>query len=457
MKINEGIFKAYDIRGIFRKDLTPEIAEKIGKAFGTFIGRGKKIIVGRDVRLSGKILKNALVSGLISVGCDVVDADIVPSPLLYFAIVYKNLDGGIMITASHNPPEWNGFKFCKEKAILIGEGLGLEKVKKIVLNEKFNKNTRKGKVEKYNNIFEDYKKIVLNKIPISVGKKLKVVIDAVNSVSTLIAPKILEECGCEVITLNERLDGSFPSHLPEPNEKTLQELKEEVIKSNANLGLGFDGDADRVVFVDDKGRTLTGDIATMIFAKYYLKQRKNLKIVFDVPSSSAVEDVIRENGGIPLISRVGHTFMMDRIMKENAIFGGEISSHFYFSELYNLNDAMFAALKMVEILTKEKKKLSELVDILPKYFKIPIKEIECPDQLKLRVMEKVKEDFLKNGYNILDVDGIKVFDKDGWVLIRPSNTLPVIKINAEAKTEGNVKELFELGENTLKEEILKLS
>ncbi len=449
--IDENIFRAYDIRGIFGKDLTAETAERIGKAFGSYIGSGKEILVGRDARLSGETLRDALVKGLTSVGCNVVDLGVVPTPVLYFSIEYLKKDGGVMITASHNPPEWNGFKLCGKNGVSISEGLGLEKVKEIFLEQKFNL-AAEGSINHHEKIIDEYVKFVTSKIKLK--NKLKVVLDTGNGVCALTAPEILEKLGCEVVTINEELDGRFPNRSPDPTEEALSVLSEVVLKEKADIGIAFDGDGDRVAFVDEKGRYVSsGNLTIPIFASTILKSNKNSKIVFDVCCSNAVEEIIKVNGGIPLVNRVGRAYIRNRMLEEGAIFGGEHSNHLFFSDIFGFDDGVFAGVKMVELLSNSEKPLSKFVDDIPVYPSIPVKEIVCPDNLKFGVMKNLKKRFSSLGYKIIDLDGIKILNNDGWVLIRPSNTLPAIKINSEAKTMDKAKELFRFAQDIVREEI----
>jgi len=448
--MNENIFRAYDIRGIFGKDLTTEIAEKIGKAFGTFIGEGKNLVVGRDVRLSGKALSDAVISGLTSVGCNVTNIGIVPTPILYFAIAHQKYDGGIVVTASHNPSEWNGFHLCKERGLFCAQGSGMEKVKDLVLKNRFKRTKRIGKVETYNKIFRDYTDFVLSKI--KVRKKFKIVLDCSNGTTALITPRLLELIGCEVVALNGEPDGRFPAHLPEPNEETLKKLKEKVVELKADLGVGYDCDGDRAVFVDERGRIVNLDKTPIIFIDDVLKKTKNAKILYDVSCSLAIEEFIKNKNGIPLISKVGHAFFPEKMINMNISFGCERSAHYYFSETYGFDDGTFSTLKMIEILSNSGKSLSEIADSLPHYYTTQ-KNFACDDKAKFEIIKNLKIKFSKLGFNINDLDGMKAFDEESWVLIRPSNTEPLIRIFAEAKNENKLKKLFGLGESLLKEEI----
>ena len=444
--MKESIFREYDIRGIYGKDFTAEDSEKIGKGFGTFLGKNKKVVVGRDVRVSSKEIRDFFISGIVSTGCNVIDIGLVPTPILYFATIHLKADAGVMITASHNPPEWNGLKFVRGNGQFIF-GKEMEKIKDMVLNEKFEETKERGKVEFYENIFKDYSEFVLSKVKIE--RKLKIVLDTSNSVCGLFAPKILEMAGCEVKVINEELDGRFPAHLPEPTEENLKELSKRVLEENADFGAGFDGDGDRVVFVDEKGRIISdGNPIIILFANQILKKQKNAKIVFDICCSSIVKEFIEKNGGIPIITRVGHVFIKDKLMKENAVFGGEYSNHFYFSETFHFDDGIFACLKMAEIISGNKK-LSEMVDSIPKYFTKYNWNFECSDEKKFEVVEKLKEKLKEEGFNILELDGVKAIFKDGWIVWRASNTQPQIKVYVEAKTKERFDELCKIAEGEL--------
>lgn len=432
------IFRAYDIRGVFGEDLTEEVATRIGAAFAKFLGGEREVLVARDVRLSGEKLKEALVSGLLS-GCNATDIGIVPTPLLYFALHRLQKDAGIMVTASHNPPEWNGFKAFSRKGAIGGKDM--EKVKQIA--EEFNSERlgkKRGKIRSYKSAIQEYMDFVLNKIEIR--RKLKVVADTANGTCGLVVPTLFKRLGCKIVTINQNPDGRFPAHLPEPKEETLSELKREVVRNKADLGIGYDGDGDRAVFVDEKGNVIPGDLTLLVFAKDVLQKIKGAKIVYELSCSMAVEEYIKELGGIPIVERVGHTFIMDRMIKEDAIFGGEKSSHFYFSECHGVDDAVFGSLRMAEILSKSNERLSESVNSLPKYPSIYEKNFQCPDHLKFSVIEKLRSKFKDSGLTVLDMDGVKLLEKDGWVLLRPSNTEPIIRVSAEAKTEERLEELY---------------
>jgi len=446
------MFRAYDIRGIYGKDLTDDFAEKIGKGFGTFIGAGKKLAVGRDVRVGSEQLKNAVAKGLVSTGCQVDDLGIVTTPILYFGIAHKDKDGGVMVTASHNPPEWNGLKLCREKGVIVGQGSGMEEIRNIIARATFSEVAKKGKVETYEGIVDEYARFVLDKIRIM--RKLKVVLDTGNSVPGIVAPMLFRQMGCRVEVLNEKLDGTFPSRSPEPNEASLQQLVSTVEKTKADFGVGYDGDGDRAVFVDDNGRILTGDFASIIFAQAFITKWKR-KVVYDISCSSAVEEAIKAKGGVPVVERVGRPFMMDRVLREKAVFGGERSGHFYFPDIYGLDDGTFASLKMAEILSGGDTHLSQMIDRIPKYYSSTT-NVPFSDQHKFKIIERLKAKFQEKGFQILDIDGVKAHDEKGWVLLRPSNTEPLIRIFAEGKTKQKLAQLLDLAKKMLKEEAEKL-
>jgi phosphomannomutase/phosphoglucomutase len=452
-EISEQIFRAYDIRGIYGKDLTPKIAELLGKGLGSYIGVAKTVAVGRDVRVSGLQLRNAIVRGLISVGLKVVDLGMVTTPIFYWAIPQKGLDGGVMITASHNPPKWNGFKLCRENGMIIGQGSGMENIKEIILEKKFTQTEVRTKPQTYRPILSEYAKFILNKI--KVEKKLEVVLDPGNGATAIIAPTLFKQAGCAVRVINEKPDGNFPSRGPEPKEETLHQLKTEVTKTGADFGVGYDGDGDRSVYVDDKGRVLLGDEISVIFSKALIK-KKGDKVVIDVSCSLALEESIKQNNGTPIVERVGRPYMMGRTLEEGAVFGGERSGHFYFPEIFGIDDGIYASLKMAEILSSSNRKLSEIIDSLPKYHNDTF-NVKCPDMHKFVVTKKTEALFAEKGYEILNIDGVKAYTGDGWILVRPSNTEPLIRVFVEGKTEEKLKRLMNLAKNLVENEVKKAS
>ncbi|RLF98007.1 MAG: phosphomannomutase/phosphoglucomutase, partial [Thaumarchaeota archaeon] len=360
-KFKPEIFRAYDIRGVYGVDLSEDLAKTIGLAYGTMLGNRGRVVVGRDVRLSGEALVSAAAEGLAEAGCDVMDIGLVTTPMSYFAVVHLKADGGIQVTASHNPPEWNGFKLIKKGGETLSAGAGMEELRDMVLQGGFRRGERRGIIEKLD-ILESYVNFIVSKVEIE--RPLKIAIDYSNGAAAISFPKIAERVGLKIEALNDVPDGRFPGHLPEPREDTLRDLQDLVIKTKVDFGAGFDGDGDRVVFVDDRGRILSGDIALAIFVKHLDKKGK---VVFDVSSSSALREIIVEKGCEPIEMRVGRAFLLNAVRKLNAVMGGEKSDHFDFPELWGFDDACYAVLRMAEILIKSGKKLSELVDEIPHY------------------------------------------------------------------------------------------
>ena len=432
------IFRAYDIRGIFGEDLTEEVATRIGAAFAKFID-GKTVVVGRDARLSGGKLRDALISGLVS-RCNVTDVGMIPTPLLYFAASRLKKDSGIMVTASHNPPQWNGFKaFWGQKGSIYGKDMQtIRDYAKAVDLKKLDE--KRGKADSYESIIGEYQDFVQNKIHLE--RKLKVVADTANGACGLVAPALFERIGCDILTLNKEPDGNFPAHPPVPKEETLGELMKEVVRRKADFGVGYDGDGDRAVFIDEKGKLIPGDHTLLIFAKDALQKHPGGKVIYEVSCSMAVEEYVKKLGGIPMVERVGHTFIMDKMIKEQAVLGGEKSSHFYFADVYGMDDGTFASMKMAEILSKSDQTLSEMVASLPQYPSVYEKNFEVEDSRKFAVIENVRSQFKRFGLKTLDIDGVKLIDDDGWVILRASNTEPVIRISAEARTKEKLKKLY---------------
>jgi len=448
--ISEGIFRAYDIRGVYGKDLTEKVAERIGRSIASYVdGEGETMLVGKDVRHSSEPLASALTEGMLSGGLNVEDIGTVTTPLLNFASVHYGKTGGVMVTASHNPPEWNGFKIWL-KTGFISMGMGMEKLRDLALQGRF-KPASRGKFRTNPDAIRDYENYVAEKI--SIEKNLKIIADPGNGSCSILTPSIFEKTGVEVVAINAEPDGSFPAHPPEPSEATLVDVKRLVLEEKADFGVGFDGDGDRAVFVDDKGRIVSGTSIFTLLTEEYLKRNKGAPIVYEVSCSMVIEEIIRAYGGKPVLSRVGHTYIVDKMLKEKAVFGGEVSGHLYFMELYGFDDAIFASLKVAEILSRREEKLSEIVDSLPRYPRIPGKKFECPDEIKFKVVNELSEEFKKMGYETLTIDGVKVIEDQGWFLIRASNTQPLIRLTVEARDEDSLDELIFLAEKRILKKI----
>jgi len=448
--ISESIFRAYDIRGIYGKEVTEAVAERIGRALASYIdGEGKTMLVGRDVRLSSKPLGDALVGGMLSGGLNIEDIGTTTTPLLYFASVHYRKNGGVMITASHNPPDWNGFKIWTEKGF-IGMGMGMEALRDRALKGRFKK-AAPGLFEQNPNAISDYEDYVADKVRIR--RKLKVAADPGNGCCSLLIPSIFQKTGVDVIAINAFPDGTFPAHPPEPTEETLADVRNLVLAKDADFGAGFDGDGDRALFVDDKGRTVSSNSIFVLLIEHYLKRQSGAAIVYEVSCSMNVEETIKAYGGRPVLSKVGHTYIHDKMLREKAVLGGETSGHFYFTDVYGFDDALYTSLKVAEVLSERGEKLSEIVDSMPKYPQIPAKNYECPDEKKFRVVEELCKEFDDMGYETVTLDGVKIAEDEGWFLVRPSNTQPLVRLTVEARTEEDLQRLASLAEKMIIEKI----
>jgi phosphomannomutase/phosphoglucomutase len=430
-----GIFRAYDIRGIYPSELDANIALKLGLAFGKF--NPGKLAVAMDMRLSSPLLTKAVTAGLLATGCDVIDIGMVPSPVLYYAVASKKLDGGAMVTASHNPAKYNGFKFCLKDAICISGETGIMDLKKMIEGDLKKADwNRVGKLTK-EDIIQDYFKY-LNKLA-KPERKLKIVIDAGNG-SCGFTEDFFKQFG-EVTMLFGKPDGRFPNHIPDPlDEENLEFLKKEVLKQKADLGIAFDGDGDRVGFVDNRGRFVSGDFSLMIFAKNVLEKKKG-KVLFEVRGSRALQEYIKSLGGEPVMVRIGHSFIHEDVLKHNALVAGELSGHIYFGKPhYGYDDGILAALKMIEFVSKIDD-LASFIDKLPRYVSSPEIRITCSDEKKFKIVGEVQKELKKKGYKVIDIDGARVEFEEGWGLIRASNTQPAIGLRFEGKNSSEMEKI----------------
>ncbi|MEI6596733.1 MAG: phosphomannomutase/phosphoglucomutase [bacterium] len=438
MQVNPDIFKAYDIRGIYPNQLNKKTAQAIGFCF-TKLTKAKKIVVGRDMRLSSKIIFNALTKGINQAGAEVIDIGMVSTDGTYFASGKLNL-AAIMITASHNPKEWNGFKLTRAGAIPFGES-DIKKLRQAVIKYKINKKATKQKIKKIN-IFPDYIKNVLNFIDKNKISRLKIVADAGNGMGGKILSKIYAKLPCKIIPLYFKPDGSFPNHQPSPIEsKNLVALQNKVKQTKADFGMAFDGDADRVFFVDENSNLINGASIVAVLSKYFLNRHRGEKIIYDLRCSHLIPELIKANGGQPLISRVGHSFIKKLMKKTGAIFGGEISGHYYFRDNFRADSAMITAVIITQILSESKKIFSEMIKDYVKYFQI--EETNSEVKNKNAKLKEIKRKY-KDG-KIFELDGVTIEYKDWWFNIRKSNTEPVLRLNLEAKT----KKLMEKEKNKL--------
>lgn len=460
--VNPEIFRAYDIRGVYPSEINEKAAYKIGQAFVKFLnvkglrpqveggvyGSGKpspNIVIGRDNRLSSTSLFRSLINGIIKEKGNVIVLDLATTPMLYWATAYYGYDGGIEVSASHNPPQYNGFKLVREKAVPVGEKTGLKKIRELALKN-FNKTARvatdkffpisAGKKIIQKDILKDYLEFNLRDFNVQNFKPLNLVIDTANAVPGILLPYLKKKIPVKISPLFLKLDGHFPNHNPDPLiGKNLLSLQKEVRRRKADLGAAFDGDGDRIIFIDEKGEIIPGDLICALLAKIILEENPGKKILFDIRSSNIVRETIKREGGTPIVSRIGHTLIKEKMRKEDIFFAGEFSGHYYSKEHYFCEAPIFVLLKILETLSKTKKKLSELTAPFKKYFHSG--EINFRAEEKSKILKTLERNY-KNGKMCL-VDGLRVDFKNWWFLVRPSNTEPVLRLVLEAKT----KKLFE--------------
>ena len=440
-KMLSEIFKAYDVRGIYGQNLTEDIAYKIGRAFVYFL-KCKNVVVGTDMRLSSPKLSKAFMKGAAEQGANVIFIGKVCTDAVYFASGYLNKPA-VMFTASHNPPEYNGVKFCKNDAIPINKDTGLEKIKSIIENEEYQKIASKkqffGKVIK-RDILKHYVKHVRKFIDVKKLRKLKVAVDAGNGMSGKIIPLVYKNVPVKIAPLYFRLDGSFPNHPADPSKyENLVKLQKTVKEKKCNFGMAFDGDADRIFFVDEKGSIVNSSLISALIIKNILKKSPKQKIIYNLVCSHIVPETIKQNDGIPLIERVGHSFIKETMRKTKAIFACEHSAHYYYRENFRADSGMITSLAVAEIVSKENKPLSKLLDEFRKYHTIEEANVEVKDKkAKLKQIESIYKS--QNPKKISKLDGITVEFDSWWFNVRPSNTEPLLRLNLEANTKELMKE-----------------
>ncbi|MDP2907417.1 MAG: phosphomannomutase/phosphoglucomutase [Nanoarchaeota archaeon] len=437
------IFREYDIRGIVDKDLTEELVEKIGKAYGSII-KGN-VAIGRDVRESSERFSKALIKGIRSTGCNIIDIGISTTPLLYFSIHYYKQDGGVMITGSHNPLEFNGLKLCK--GLMSIHGKEIQEIREAIEKGEFK--TGKGKLQNKKPL--THYNVYIKK-QIKLNKKLKVVIDAGNGTAGLTAQKLLKDLGCKVIPLYCEPDGKFPNHLPDPTVvEYMRDLIKKVKEEKADVGIGYDGDADRLGIVDEKGGIIWGDRLLMLYSKELQARKPGSKIVFDVKCSNLLEEAIKQHGGIPIMWKTGHSLIKSKMHEENAEIAGEMSGHMFFKDRFlGFDDAVYASCRFLEILSNTDKKASQLLEDVPKTYYTPEIRIDCSEDKKFRIPEELKKE-LRNEFNIYDIDGARIQFQDGWGLVRASNTQPVLVLRFEAQTPERLEEIRKFVEGKVEE------
>ena len=437
--MNSQIFREYDIRGIAERDLTNDVAHAVGRAFAErMLERGKpRIAVGRDVRLSSPRIRSALVQGLVEQGAHVIDVGQVPTPGLYFAILHLEADGGVMVTGSHNPIEYNGLKLSEGISSLHGDEI--QEIRRRA--ESPSGPGSRGRVEEQSidaAYLDDLGKRIRLKRP------LRVVVDPGNGAASIPGPEILRRFGCSVDAIFDVPDGRFPNHLPDPTvPELMQSLIQRVKETGADLGIGFDGDADRVGAVDEKGRLLYGDQLLGLYAADVLAARPGEPIVFEVKCSQGLVELISQKGGVPVMWKAGHSLIKAKMRETRAPLGGEMSGHMFFADEFpGYDDALYAAGRLLRLLAASGSPLSALVDALPqsKYVSTPELRLDCPDDRKFAIVDAVRDHF-RATREVIDVDGARVQFGDGWGLIRASNTQPVLVVRFEARSKERLAEI----------------
>lgn len=445
-QVPKSIFRAYDIRGLATEwkgspaQLTIEVALLVGRGYGTYCQRTfgmDRVFIGSDNRLTSAQLKNAVIAGVLSTGLNVTDIGGVMTPSVYFASAsYGSKGGGIQVTGSHLDLQYNGIKMAYGKLALSGDQI--QSILHLIVNDDFNIGL--GQLSYDFDLPKRHMKTIGGKVKLG-DRKLKVVVDAGNGLSGSFMPDVYESLGIEVVRLYCEPDGTFPNHLPNPEDTTTtKDLEAKVTEVGADMGIAFDGDADRCGIIDEHGHHIAADRLLALLSRDLLKRAPGAKVVFDVKSSQALADVIRENGGVPVMWKAGHSLMKAKINEIGALIGGEVSGHLFIGEdYYGFDDAGLVSLKVLEIFSKTKQSVSEAFDSIPKLIATPEIIMSAPDDVKFTIIDTIKS-HLSSQYEVIDVDGARALFPDGWGLVRASNTQPAITMRFEARTNPQIVE-----------------
>ncbi len=432
--VNPQIFREYDIRGIVERDLTLQVVFDLGRALGAYLGgeSGARVALGHDNRTSSEPFREKLAEGLVASGCRVIGIGLVPTPLLYFSIYEFDTDGGVMITGSHNPPEYNGFKVCKGKDPIYGPQI--QEVRALIERGDYPKPRVPGTMEE-RDVRGLYLELLLGKLKLR--RPVRVVVDAGNGVGGLVAPFLMREIGAEVRELFCEPDATYPHHHPDPLvPENLIFLIEEVKRWGAEVGVAYDGDADRIGVVDEKGKIIWCDELLILYAREVLEKRPGSTIIFDVKCSRNLVSEIERLGGKPLMWKTGHSLIRRKLRQEGAPLGGELSGHMFFADDYfGYDDAIYASLRLLQLLASREGPLSALLEDLPPTVTTPEFRVECPDEEKFEIVRAIQAHF-RVLYPTVEVDGARVDFGDGWSLVRASNTQPALVLRFEADSEA---------------------
>ncbi|MFO7750690.1 MAG: phosphomannomutase/phosphoglucomutase [Desulfobacteraceae bacterium] len=442
-----GIFREYDIRGVAGEDLTEEDVVSIGMAYGTLLQRhaNRRVTVGRDCRKSSELYSQRLIEGITATGCDVIDIGVCPTPVLYFSIHHLDAQGGAMVTASHNPPEYNGFKLMNGFDSIHSQGL--QEIRRIIEQKAFTRGD--GRLET-SDVTTPYMAFIRENI--TLDKELSIGVDAGNGTGGVTALPVLTALGCRVHDLYCDMDGSFPNHEADPTvKKNMEELIALVREKKLDLGVGYDGDGDRIGVVDENGKIIYGDQLMIIFAREILARKPRAAFISEVKCSMVMYDEIEKLGGRAVMWRTGHSLIKKKMKEEKAELAGEMSGHMFFKDRYfGFDDALYATCRLLEILAKTGKSVSQLLSGLPETFTTPEIRVECSDDKKFAVVEKITERF-KQKQEVIDIDGMRAVYLDGWGLVRASNTQPALVLRFEALSEARLEEIRTEVETALQE------
>jgi len=453
MTLRKEIFREYDIRGIVDEDLTIETVELLGKGIGTFFRQknARKVALGGDCRLSTPVFAEALSRGLRATGCSVTHLGTIPTPLLYFTMFTKPMEAGVMITGSHNPPEFNGFKMMVGKETLYGKAI--KDIHRLISDGNYILESE-GTEANYD-ILPEYHDWVMDNINLS--RKLTVVVDAGNGTGGAVAVPLFRDLGCEVIPLYCEMDGNFPNHHPDPTlPEALEDLIRTVAETGADLGIAYDGDSDRIGVIDDAGNIIWGDMLMILFARDILSKNPGAAIISEVKASKLLYDEIERLGGRPIMWKTGHSLMKKKIVEEQALLAGEMSGHIFFADkFFGFDDAIYASARMLEILSGSRTKLSDLLAGLPAMHNTPEIRIYASDEVKFKIVDGVKDE-LSQRLPVIDIDGVRAIYPKGWGLVRASNTQGALVLRFEAETEGELTAIRKDVEQTIESVIKKL-
>ncbi len=445
--MNPEIFREYDIRGIAGKDLTEKDVVLLGKGVGTYLiehGRSK-LTVGRDCRLTSDAYAARIIEGLLSTGCDVVDIGTCPTPVFYFSIPHLNKQGGVMVTASHNPPEYNGFKLCIDLDSIHGQEI--QKIAAII--DKGNFASGSGSVSTADLVIPYRAYLEKN---LSLSRPLRVGVDAGNGTAGVVAVPILKTLGCDVHDIYCDMDGTFPNHEADPTvARNMQDLIALVREKKLDLGIGYDGDGDRIGVVDQNGDLVFGDKLMIIFSREILTRKPGATFISEVKCSQVVYDDIEKHGGRAIMWKTGHSLIKQKMKEEQAELAAEMSGHVFFADRYfGYDDAIYTSCRLLEILADTGKPVTALLADVPRTYNTPEIRVECPDDRKFTLVEKVTE-YFRSRYKVIDIDGVRVLFDDGWGLVRASNTQPALVLRFEAHSEKRLAEIKTLIETRLQE------